>query len=145
MKNFFKAIVLSLTILSSIQTGTALAHGTEKHGKTVPTDTHMKKLHGMMPMFSTCSADIEAALDKGDAAAIEAEADKINSAILDLNKAKPRKNTNQSKKMTVQTNNLGAAMNSTTDLAKKGDFAGAKASFKDVEKSCTACHAIFRN
>ncbi len=145
MNNTCKTIGLSLAILLSVQSGMALAHGTEKHGKTTPADAHIKKLHGMMPMFSTCSANIEAALDKGDAAAIEAEADKINSAILDLNKTKPRKNISQSKKMTAQINSLGTAINSTTDLAKKGDFAGAKASFKEVDKSCIACHAIFRN
>ena len=145
MKSICKTVVLSLGILLSIQSGYALAHGTEKHGKTVTSDAHMKKLHGMMPTLSTCSANIEAALDKEDAAVIVAEADKINSAISDLNKTKPHKNNKQSKIIVQQISKLGAAINSTKDLATKGDFTAAKASFKDVEKSCTACHAIFQN
>lgn len=145
MKSICKTVVLSLGILLSIQSGDALAHGTEKHGKTVTGDAHMKKLHGMMPMISTCSANIEAALNKGDAALIVAEADKVNSAISELNRTKLHKNNKQSRVIVQQTNKLGAAINSTKDLATKGDFTAAKASFKDVEKSCTACHAIFQN
>lgn len=145
MKSICKTVALSFGILLSIQSGYALAHGTEKHGKTVPSDAHMKKLHGMMPMLSSCSANIEVALDKEDAAAIGAEADKINSAISDLNKTKPRKNNKQSKIIVQQTNMLGLAISSTKDLAAKGDFTGAKASFKNVEKSCTVCHALFQN
>lgn len=51
--------------------GQAFAHGTEKHGKSAPADVQMKKLHDMMPIFSVASAKLEAAIEKGDAAAVE--------------------------------------------------------------------------
>lgn len=33
----------------------------------------------------------------------------------------------------------------TVDLAKKGDFTGAREAYKKVEEVCTECHAKFRD
>lgn len=125
--------------------GVAFAHGTEKHSNMVPTDTQMKKLHAMMPMFSLASAKLETALEKGDVTVVETEAGKIIAAIPDLKKSKPHKNINQRKKFVAFAATLEETITSTTVLAKQGDFAGAKAAFKNAEKTCAACHAKFRD
>jgi len=138
-------ITLSLALgLSTIQ-GAAIAHGTEKHGKTAQSAAQMKKLHAIMPMFSVASARLEAALDKGDAAAVEEEAGKILAAIPDLKKSKPHKNIKQRKKFVELAINFEETVISTVDLAKKGDIAGAKTAFKKAEEICAACHAGFRD
>ena len=138
-------IVLSLVVGSLALRSIAFAHGTEKHGKTSPADVQMKKLHAMMPMFSLTTAMLETALDKGDVAAVEVEAGKIIAALPDLKKTKPHKNINQKKIFVELATSLGTAVNSTVDLAKKGDFVGAKGTFKKVEAACAACHASFRD
>ncbi len=107
--------------------GQAFAHGTEEHGKTTPVDAQMKKLHAIMPMFSVASAKLKTALEKGDAATVEAEAGKILAAIPDLKKSRPHKNIKQRKNFAV----LAA------DFDKR-------AAFKKVEEQCAACHAKFR-
>ena len=136
-------ILLALGLLTIY--GQAFAHGTEKHGKSKPADAQMKKLHDMMPMFSVASAKLEAALEKGDAAAVEAEAGKILSALPDLKKSKPHKNVKQRDKFLKLTKRQEETVIATVELAKKGDFAGARAAYKKVEEVCTECHAKFRD
>ena len=140
-----RCISISLSMVMVFLSGMAFAHGTEKHGAMVPVDARMKKLHAMMPMFSVASAKLETALEHGDAVAAEAEAGKITAAIPDLKKSKPHKNIKQRKNFVEHASNLEETMNPTIDLVKKGDFAGAKTSFKKVEKVCAACHATFRD
>lgn len=125
--------------------GMAIAHGTEKHGKTAQDDVLMKKLHAMMPMFSQASAQIETALGKGDTPVVASEGEKILAAVPDLKKSKPHKNIKQRKKYVELAGVLGTTVSTTVDLAKKGDFAGAKEAFRKVEEVCAACHATFRD
>lgn len=135
------SLMMGLLILYSI----AFAHGTEKHGNTAPTDAQMKKLHGMMPMFSLASAGMGTALERDEVASLEAEAKKITAAIPDLKKSKPHKNIKQRVKFVELATYLEKTVNSTVDLAKTGDLAGAKVAFKKVERACAACHAKFRD
>jgi soluble cytochrome b562 len=123
----------------------ASAHGTEQHDKMVPDEIQMKKLHAMMPIFSLASAGMETALNKDDIAVLEAEAKKIITAIPDLKKSKPHNNAKQRKKFVELAIALGKTIHTTVDLAKKGDLAGAKLAFKNVEGTCAACHAKFRD
>jgi len=122
--------------------GEAFAHGTEGHGKTA--EAQMQKLHAIMPMFSVASAGLETALGKGDAAAVELESGRMLAAVPDLKKSKPHRNVSQRNNFLAFATNLEVALTSTVNLAKKGDFAGAKTSFTKVEKVCAACHAKFR-
>lgn len=145
MKNRCINTTLNLVVGLSFLQGIAFAHGTEKHGKTSAADIQMKKLHAMMPTFSIASAELEKALEKGDLAAVEAEADRIFASIPDLKKSKPHKNINQRKKFVALATSLDETLTTTTDLAKKSDFSGAKDAFKKVEEICAACHAKFRD
>jgi len=139
------SITLCLMMGSLTFSGIAFAHGTEKHRKMVPVDAQMKKLHAIMPMFSLASAKLETALEKGDVTVVETEAEKILAAIPDLKKSKPHKNVKQRKKFVAFAATLEEAITSTAVLAKQGDFVGAKAAFKNAEKTCAACHAKFRD
>ena len=143
MKKRFIGITLSMVIGSLTLQGVAFARSKDPHG--VHMDAQMKKQHAMMPMFSVASAKLEVALDKGDAASVEVEAGKILAAIPDLKKSKPHKNIKQRKKLVVLAADLEKTVTSTAELAKKGDFAGAKASLTKVEEVCAACHAKFRD
>jgi cytochrome c556 len=125
--------------------GVAYAHGTEKHGKMVPVDAQMKKLHAMMPMFSVASAELESALEIGDKAAAKTQADKILVSVPDLKKSKPHKNVKQRIKFVELATNLDETITSTVDFIKKDDLSGAKIAFKKVEEICAACHAKFRD
>ena len=125
--------------------GSAFAHDMEMHGTSAADDLQMKKLHTMMPMFSVASAKLETALNKGESGAAETEAQKIIAAIPDLKKSKPHKNVKQQDKFVELASTLGKTVTATASLAKKGDFAGAKAAFKRVEETCAACHAKFRD
>lgn len=138
------AVVLTAGILFIIPIETS-AHGTEKHGKPAATDARMKKLHAMMPVFSVASAELESALEKGDAAAAKAQADRILAAVPDLKKSKPHKNVKQRKTFVGLATKLEEAVTNTVELSKKGDISGAKAAFKKVEEICAACHAKFRD
>ena len=138
-------IKLGLTIGLLISTSTATAHGTEKHSKMNAADDRMKKLHSMMPMFSRSAANLESALGRGDAASAEAEAGKMLAAIPDLKKARPHKNSNKRKKFVEMTGNLEVAVKETVDFAKRGDFPGARTSFRQVDGACAACHYMFRD
>lgn len=136
---------LWLVIGVVLQQGAAFAHGTEMHGKMKPADARMKKLHAMMPMFSLTAASLEAALEKGDKVAVEAEAAKIVTALPDLKKSQPHKNVNRKKKFIDMATGLETAVTTTANLAKNGDFVSARDSFKRVEAACAACHAKFRD
>ena len=140
-----RIIPIILTVGTFALSGIAYGHGPERHGKMVPVDEQMKKLHAMMPMFSVASAGLEGALEKNDLAAVDAEAGKILTAIPDLKKSKPHKNVNQRKKFIEHASNLEKTVLTTVELTKKGDLAGAKGTFKKVEEICAACHAKFRD
>ncbi|MSN27394.1 MAG: hypothetical protein GJV46_16215 [Geobacter sp.] len=145
MKNKYVAGALSLVIGMLTLNGIAIAHGTEKHGKSAAAEAQMKKLHSMMPMFSLASAKLETALEKGEVATAEAEAEKIVAAIPDLKKSKPHKNVKQQTKFVELAANLGKTVATSVAQAKNGDLAGAKVSFKKAEEICAACHAKFRD
>ncbi len=145
MKNWKITSLICLVLGSLTINSVAFAHGTEKHGNTATADVQMKKLHEMMPMFSMASAKLEAALEKGDAAEAEVEAGKIIAAVPDLKKSKPHKNAKLRKMFVEQAISLGTATTTTVTLAKSGDFAGAKAAYKKIEKACATCHAKFRD
>jgi len=138
------AVVLSAGILFVIPFETS-AHGTEKHGNTSADDIRMKKLHAIMPMFSLATAELESALEKGDATTAKEQADKILAAVPDLKRSKPHKNIKQRKKFVDLATDFEKTVASTQNLAKKGDFAGAKTAFKKAEEICAACHAKFRD
>lgn len=135
-------VVLSAGMLLIKPVG-ASAHGKDSRGGTA--DAQMKKLHGMMPMFSIASAELEAALEKGDSAAALVQAVKIKTAAPDLKKSNPHKNVKQRKKFVEIAINFDEAIASTVDLIKKDDVSGSKIAFKKVEELCVACHAKFRD
>jgi cytochrome c556 len=137
---FTKTVACAVFMTATVPV--AHAHGKDPHGGHV--DAHMKKLHAMMPMFSLASAELESAIEKGDAAEAKVQADRILASVPDLKKSKPHKNVNQREKFVELATNLDKAVTSVADLAKRGDFAGAKAVFKKVETACVACHAKFR-
>lgn len=145
MKRRYTTVALSLVVGLLTINGVAFAHGTETHGKMVPSDAQMKKLHAMMPMYSLACANMESALEKGEVAIVVAEAEKITTAIPDLKKSKPHKNFKQRKKFVEHATNLEKSVGTTVDLAIKGNFAEAKVSFKQLEGACAACHAKFRD
>ncbi len=136
------AVVLTawLLLINPIE---ASAHGNDPRGGRA--DEQMKKLHAMMLVFSVASAELGAALEKGDVVAAKAQADKILAAVPDLKKSKPHKNSKQRKKFVELATSFEKTVNFTVDLAKKDDFSGAKAALKKVEEACAACHAKFRD
>ncbi len=105
----------------------------------------MKKMHHMMPRFSAAAASLEAALAKEDLTAAEAEANKILSALPDLEKSKPHKNLKEGPRFVELAKKEKLAVATTMDIAKKGDFAAALAAFKKAEAVCAECHAKFRD
>lgn len=142
MRMLLIAVVLSTGILFSIPIETS-AHGTDHHGGHA--DEQMKKLHAMMPMFSIASAELKSALEKGDAVAAKAQAERVLAAVSDLKKSKPHKNVKQRKLFVELATKFEEKVTSTLDLIKKDDISGAKATFKRVEEICAACHAKFRD
>ena len=145
MKIARTVLTLSLVIGSLIHYGIASAHGTEKHEHMVPVDTQMMKLHAMMPLFMRASAGMETALNNGDAEALVTEGEKITTAIPDLKKSVPHRNSTQREKFVARTTQLEKAVVTTVALGKKGLFTEAKATFKKVEAACASCHATFRD
>lgn len=145
MSTKYAMAMISLVLGLLTIRGQVFAHGTEKHGNPKPADAQMKKLHGMMPMFSVASAKLETALEKDDAAAVEAEAGKILSALPDLKKSKPHKNVKQRSKFIELAKKQEETVTATVELAKKGDFVGARAAYKKVEQVCAECHIKFRD
>lgn len=137
----FIAVVLSAGMLL-IKPIDVSAHSKDSRGGTM--DVQMKKLHAMMPMLSVASAELESALEKGDATAAKVQADKILAAVPDMKKSRPHKNAKQRKKFVELAINFEKTVSSTADLIKKDDLAGAKAAFKKIEEACAACHAKFR-
>jgi len=108
-------------------------------------DAQMKKLHAMMPVFSVASAELESAINKGDADTAKIQADRILAVIPDLKKSKPHKHVKERKKFVELATKLEENVMVTADQVKKGNFAEAKAAFKKVEEICAACHAKFRD
>lgn len=139
---FFIALVLSvsLLLLEPIET---FAHGKNPHDGG--SDAGMNKLHALMPLLSQASAELESAIEKGDAAAAKVHSERILAAVPDLKKSRPHKNAKQRKKFVQLATKLDETVTLTVDLASKGDFAGAKTSFKKIEAICAACHVKFRD
>ena len=135
-------VVLSAGILFIIPLET-FAHGTDHHGGHA--DEQMKKLHAMMPMFSIASAELESALEKGDAASAKIKAEMILAAVPDLKKSKPHKNIKHRKEFVELAIELEKSVNSSVYFIKEDNFSGAKTAFKKVEDTCAACHAKFRD
>jgi cytochrome c556 len=125
------------------QVGT-LAHEGEKHGKAHKVDERMQKLHDIMPMYSMSRATLEAALEKGDLAAIEMEAMKMLATTSDLNKAIPHKNLKQLKLFRSISAGFESDIKELVVSAKKGDLARSRAAFRKANDKCTECHAKFR-
>ena len=138
-----KIAVITCCIFLLIQGG-ALAHEAEEHGKNYKTGAQMQKLHDMMPMYATVLAKLEAALEKGDAAAVEAEGEKLLATTPDLKKSKPHKNLKQLKMFRSIASDFEGDLKETVKLAKKGNFAKASAIFMKVEAKCGECHDKFR-
>lgn len=114
------------------------AHDHEDH------NTHMDKMHEMMPSFSTASTELKSALGKGDAVVVKVQADKMLASIPDMKMCKPHKNTNLNKKFVTLATSFERHLKATNAYADKGDFTGAKEAFKKVEKTCVDCHAKFK-
>lgn len=132
---------LSLVLLY----GPAFGHGTEKHGQAKHTDAQMEKMHHMMPMFSVAAARLETALANENLTATEAEANKILSALPDLEKSRPHKNLKNRPKFVALVKEEKIAVATTLDFAKKGNFVEARATFQKAEALCTECHTKFRD
>lgn len=138
-----KTTLLMVCVLTMIHGG-AFAHGGEKHG-TNHSDAQMDRFHKMMPMYAQAQAKINEALNKGDAAAAEAEAQQILATIPDLKKSKPHKNLKKLDTFKKIADAFGTDVKTTADMAKTGDFVGARAAFRKAEERCNECHAKFRD
>ncbi|TSK07836.1 MAG: hypothetical protein FPO08_00535 [Geobacter sp.] len=138
--------VTSVCLISAMLTvnGQAFAHGNEKHSEPVHMDAQMQKLHAMMPVFSVASAGLESALEKGDIAGADSEAGKMLEALPDLKKSRPHKHIKQRSEFVRLASDFEAKLISVRDLARKGEFKGAKSEFKKLEAVCAKCHARFR-
>ena len=135
------ALIVCLLLLSAV---VSFAHEGESHGKQ-HADAKMAKLHKMMPEYAKSQARLNAALEKGDVAAITKETGYLLSTATDLKKAKPHKHLKDLKAFQKIAAEFETDVKSTADLARKGDLNGAKASFASVQKGCTDCHAKFRD
>ena len=76
----------------------------------------------MMPMFSVASAEMESAIYRGDIATTKIHADKILSAIPDLKKSKPHKNSKHADGFKILADKLGDDVRAEISLMEKGDF-----------------------
>ena len=132
-------------IVVALAAGMLLNKPSEVSAHSKDADAQMKKLHAMMPMFSVASAELESALEKGDAVAAKVQVDKIQGAVPDLKKSKPHKNVKQRKKFVELATKFEETVASTMELIKKDDLSGAKAAFRKIEEVCAACHARFRD
>lgn len=124
--------------------GSAFAHEGKTHGGKHH-DSRMEKLHAMMPRYAEAQAKINGALEKGDAATVEAEAGKMAATIPDLKKSKPHKNLKKIDTFRKIADAFGTEVTATAAMAKKGDVAGAGVVFRKAEKRCNECHAQFRD
>lgn len=138
-----KTTMLMVCALALIH-GSAFAGGGEKH-RTKHSDAQMDRFHKMMPMYAQVQAKVNEALEKGNAAAVEAEAEKILATIPDLKKSKPHKNLKKLGTFKKIADAFSADVKTTADMAKKGDLAGARASFRKAGERCNECHAKFRD
>lgn len=138
-----KAAAITICALLLCQGG-AFAHEGEKHGKKPKADAQMQKLHDMMPMYAVALSKVEAALEKKDPVAVEAEAGKMLATAPDLKKGKPHKNLKQLKTFKSIAAGFESDLKETVELAKKGDFTKARDAFKKAEAKCAECHAKFR-
>ena len=144
MQNDITKVALGSLVFLSVA-AVADAHSTEMHGKMTEDHAQMMKLHTIMPMFSIAFAQMEAALTKGDLAAVDQEAGKIKAAIPDLKKSKPHKNGKERKQYISLATKLEKMVAASADQAKNGNFTRAKASLDKAEKICATCHAKFRD
>lgn len=139
------AIVVGLLCTLLSLHGGAFAHEGEQHRKKHKVDPQMEKLHKMMPLYAQAQAKINEALEKRDAATVEAESGKILATTPDLKNIKPHKNLKQMKTLREIASAFEGDVKATAAGAKKGDFAAAKAAFTQAQKRCDACHAKFRD
>lgn len=135
------AIIAVLLLLAH---GAAFAQEGGKHKKGHTANARMQKLHDMMPMYGVALSRLETALEKGDSAAVEAEAGKMLATTPDLKKARPHKNVKQLAKFKSIATGFENDLKQTVELAKAGDFGKAKGAFKKAEEQCVECHALFR-
>lgn len=124
--------------------GAALAAEGHAHGKH-HVDAQMAKLHEMMPKYSESEANIDAALEKGDAATVARETKYLLSTAADLKKAKPHKRRKELKEFRRIADEFEKDVRATAESAGKGDLEGARKSFAEARKKCDACHAKFRD
>lgn len=120
----------------------ASAHASQKHKAA---DAQMQKLHDMMPMFSRALANLESAVEKRDAAAVEAEAGRMLAALPDLKKSRPHKNLTQLKTFRALAGELERDLKGVAGSVKSSDFEKAKTALSKAESTCAACHALFRD
>lgn len=138
-----KAAVITICV-ALISQGGAYAHEGEAHHEGHGADAQMQKLHKIMPMYSTTFPKLQAAVEKGDASAAEAEAGAMLATIPDLKKSKPHKNLKQLKTFSKIADAFEKNLKETVELVKKGDVPKAKVAAQKVEATCADCHAKFR-
>ena len=143
-KRAMKKTATLVACLLVLAQGGAFAHEGEKHGKK-PHDAQMDKFHTMMPMYAQTQAKINSAMEKGDAATVAAEAEKILATIPDLKKSKPHKNLKKIGTFRKIADAFGSEGKTTAVMAKKEELAGATAAFKKAGKRCDECHSKFRD
>jgi hypothetical protein len=139
-----RAVVITISAFLLIH-GRAFAHEGEMHGHEHQADAQMQKLHAMMPMYAVEQSKVEAALEKGDPAAVEIEAGKMLASVPDLKRSKPHKNLKQLKIFRSIAAHFENDLKETVALAKTGAFVKAKVVFKNAEAKCVECHAKFRD
>lgn len=144
MNKRFLTIAASLIGAFFVFQGAAFPHEGEKHVKK-HTDAQMDKFHKIMPMYAQAQAEINGALEKGDAAAVEAGTEKILATIPYLKKSKPHKNLKKLDTFKKIAGAFNADVAATAAMAKKGDIAGAKDAFRKAGEKCDECHAKFRD
>lgn len=140
-----RLLISALCLGLALNASTARAHGSAPHGGDQAAQAQMKKLHAMMPMFSIALADLEIALEKGDAARAGQEADRILAALPDLMKSRPHKNVKQRKQFVTAASGLENSVKAVAGKVQEGDLAAARGAFKEVEAQCAACHERFRD
>ncbi|HBA86655.1 MAG TPA: cytochrome C [Geobacter sp.] len=138
-----KKVVLLLAVTLTM-TGTAFAKEDHAHGGH-HSDKQMAKLHKMMPNYAKGQTKIAAALEGGDLQAVLKETDYLLSTTADLKKSKPHKKASELEEFRKLAAGFEMDVKETAETARKGDVPGAKASFAEAQKKCTACHAMFRN
>jgi len=125
--------------------GGALAHeGMMMHGRMSEADMRMQKLHEIMPRFAQAIPRVEAALGKGDRAAVKAEVGTMLTMTPDLKVATPHKNLTHLETFRRLAADFEHDLKDTVSSAERGDLAGARTAFRKAEGRCTECHATFR-